>query len=303
MNRKPEQQDIGVENRGATIRLEFVRHDRREPSTAEIPDAKSPLTKRGRTHTTEVGKTRDPNPSVGFAYGSPRARAQETAVRQLLANEEWITEDTTLEEMDAHIAEELKHGKKLVVTEKLNYKADANNEYAREYEEHYAKRKDLVPFLYYESDKLVEELNDLKDNSYTRLAANIAELIKRYIIMLSRWVNIYDKNKEKYKDSNEMQRFFGTHSTIGESFLLKIIEKTEGVEAAKKFIDDLPDKNGIDFSDGVSVVLEEGGQAGARIKVKFHDRTWDIEPAIIDAIIQDRSDLDERIKAKIEESK
>ncbi len=275
-----------------------MRHDRREPSTTENPDESSSLTKLGRRHTTEVGKTRNPDPQMGFAYGSPRVRAQETALRQLLANEQWVTDDTTLEEMDAHIAGELKYGKKLKVTENLNFKGGANEEYARVFEEHYVNRKDLVPFLYYESDRLVEELGDLEDDSYTRLAANVAELIRRYIGMLPRWMDIYEKNKEKYKEQNEMQRFLGTHSTIAESFLLKVIEKTEGVDAAKKFIDDLPDKNGIDFSDGISVELA-GIEAGTQVKVTFHGKTWNITTTIISEIIQDSNDLDKKILDKL----
>jgi len=69
------------------IRLEFFRHDRREPVTEQKPDEKSRLTAEGRKHATEIGKTKNPNPETGLVYGSPRERTQETAMSQLLANE------------------------------------------------------------------------------------------------------------------------------------------------------------------------------------------------------------------------
>lgn len=284
------------------IRLEFLRHDRREPATKEKPDERSRLTAEGRKHATEIGKTKNPSPETGFAYGSPRERTQEAAMRQLLANEGWVSDETTLEEINDEIKKRLPYGKKLSVSEKLNYKDDVNPKFAAIYNQHYSGTKDLVPFLYYESDRLVKELGDTDDYSYTRLAANVAEFIKKYIGILPRWRKILETNPQKYEGISEMQRFLGTHSTIGESFLLKIIERTEGVEVAKQFIEDLPDKNGIDFSDGISVVLGFDGE-NAKVEISFHDKTWQVDEAMIDSIIEDRTRLDEEIKEKLQKEK
>lgn len=284
------------------IRLEFLRHDRREPATEEKPDEKSRLTAEGRKHATEMGKTKSPSPETGFAYGSPRERTQEAAMRQLLANEGWVSDETTLEEISDEIKKRLPYGKKLSVSEKLNYKTDANPKFAEVYNQHYSKTKDTVPFLYYDSDRLVKELGDADDYSYTRLAANAAEFVKKYITILPRWREILEKNPQKYAGGSEMQRFLGTHSTIGESFLLKIIERTEGAEAARQFIEDLPDKNGVDFSDGISIVLGFEGEK-PKVKVSFHDKTWEVDESMIDGIIEDRTRLDEEIKKNLQEEK
>ncbi len=294
--------DEGEKKLKPEIRLEFFRHDRRELATPQRPDEKSPLTEVGRRHATEVGKTKNPKPETGFAYASPRERAQETAMRQFLADEEWIDDETTLEEINDEIKKRLPYGQKLSVSEKLNFRFDADPEFARAFDKHYLEMKDALRFLYSESDALVKKLDDLDDYSYTRLAANIAEFVKKYIIMLPRWRQILEDHPEKYEGINEMQRFLGMHATIGESFLLKVIEKTEGIDAARQFIEDLPDKNGIDFSEGISMTIGFDEDV-PKVKITFHDKTWEVDEALIDEIISDRTKLDEGIRKKLAERK
>lgn len=278
------------------IRLEFLRHDQREPATKEQGDGDSLLTREGRRHAKEIGQIKSPNPNIGLVYGSPRVRAQETAMRQLFAGEEWLDESTSAPEMNKRIGSQLSYGKKVVVSDKLDFRTNVNPKFAEIYGKHYSVTKDTVPFLYYESDRLVRELKDAGDYSYTRLAANVADMIKKYIKVLPQWKKILENNSEKYKGVNELQRFLGTHSTVCESFLLKIIEKTEGGDAAKKFIDDLPDKNGIDFSDGISVVIVLKDEAVV-VRVSFHDKVWVVGENIIDEIVQDRVKLDDEISS------
>lgn len=280
----------------AQIRLEFIRHDQKAPTPDGVPDEAVPLTPEGRKHTIEFGRNRNPNPRMGFAYGSPRVRAQETVLRNLFAHEDWLREDMTPEEIIGEIKSRLPYGQKLYITEKLNFRTGVHPVFAETYSDHYFKRKDTVPFIYYESDRLVRDLGDQEDFSFTRLAGNVAELIKRYVNMLPRWKEILEKNPDKY-DGNEMQRFLGSHSTVGESFLLKVIEKTEGLEAAKKFIDDLPDKNGIGFSDGFSVAITTNG-ARPSILITFHEKKWNVGPELIDEIIRERQAFDREVADK-----
>ncbi len=279
------------------IRLEFLRHDRREPVTEEKPDEKSRLTPEGRKHASDMGRTKNSTPESGFAYGSPRERTQETALRQLLADEGWVTDETTLGDVNEEIRKQLPYGKKLSISEKLNFRKDADLRFTAVYDKHYSQTKDLVPFLYYESDGLVKELGDLDDYSFTRLAGNVAEFVKKYITILPRWEQIRKQNLQKYANTEEMQRFLGTHSTVSESFLLKVIEKVDGKEAAKKFIEDLPDKNGVDFSEGISIAIGSDGDA-VKIRVSFHDKTWEIEPEVIDEIINEKETLNKFIIEK-----
>jgi hypothetical protein len=77
--------------------------------------------------------------------------------------------------------------------------------------------------------------------------------------------------------------------------LLKIIEKTQGKEAAEKFIAELPDKNSIAYSDGISVVIGRSGK-DIRVEITFHETTWIVGEKIIDEIINDRKTFDDEIR-------
>ncbi len=290
------------ENKGifkSKIRIEVFRHDQRD-KTIKVPDEKSRLTKGGSIHAKEIGKTKNPNPRVGLAYGSPRERSQETALRALMANEDWVTEDMTMEEILKGIEERGGRGKKIIASEKLNYKGDVHPEYAKLYDYHFFKACDAIPFLYNESDDLVRKLGDNEDFCYTRQAANVADFVKKYLGVLPHWEKLTEEKPEKYKEIDEMQRFLGTHGSVTECFLLKIIEKTEGKDEAKRFIDSLSNKNGIDFSDGISIDLGYEGEE-VKVKISFHDKTWDVDEAMIDNIIEDKTRLDEETEVKRKE--
>ena len=274
-----------------SIRLEFLRHDKPLPKSPGQSADKMPLAPESRGHAEEIGKTKNPDPTRAVAFGSPRVRSQETALRQLLANEDWVTEETSLEEIEQGISDRMPVGGKLLVSEKLNYRSDANPDYAKVYQSHYAGAKDLVPFLFNESDDLTVRLGDTEDFSYTRLAANVAELIKKYVGILPRWEQLAEEKPETYGENPELQRFLGTHSTISESFLLKVIEKTQGRGAAQDFVNALPDKNGIGFSDGISAVVDEFDGA-TKISITFHAQHWEIDENVLDEIISDRDQLD-----------
>lgn len=275
------------------IRLEFFRHDQPGKAQECQPDEKVRLTPEGRQHATEIGKKKFPRPRMGFVYASPRERTHETALRQFLSDEDWITGETSLEEINEAIRNKLPVGKKLVTTEKLNFRSSANPDYSKEYKQHFTQTKDILPFLVYESDELVRKLGDSDDYSYSRLAANVAELVKKYIDMYPRIKGALQK--PKYKDEQEMQRFFGTHATVAESFLLKIIEKTEGKDALKKFIDELPSKMGLNFSEGISIIIN-GENENTKLVVNYGSKSWKIDSGIIDEIIKDRTTLDKSIK-------
>ncbi len=91
-----------------------------------------------------------------------------------------------------------------------------------------------------------------------------------------------------------MQRFLGTHQSIGESFLLKVVEKLEGREAALKFIDQISTQNGFELGLGFSITIEPDGES-AKIRIVCGDNTILATPEIIEAIIKDRVDLDKTV--------
>ena len=269
------------------IRLECIRHDDHDSTK---PDEKSRLNAKGREHATESGKDRSPNSKGGFIYASPRERTLETAAREFFTKEDWISRDTSLEEILDHIM--LPVGMKYKISELLNYKTDAHPEYEEIFYKHYKGDKDVLEFIYKDSDDLVKRLNDIEDCSYSRFAANLAKLIYRYIKILDNWNRVYLNKKDELGEQNEIQRFLGTHSMVLDSFLLKIIEKSDGRAAVKKFINELPSKNGIvGLGDGFSIILKQINNE-TTINICYKDNSWNVTPELIEDIIKDREELD-----------
>lgn len=281
-----------------SIRLEFFRHDERGPMTeGQTDDRPVMLSQKGREHAAGIGKTKDPQPEVGIAYGSPRVRSRETALRSLLTNEEDIIPADSYEDIEKKIGQYFKARKltarKDYTDERLNFNFDGTETFGNIFSDHYRNSKDALRFMFEESDDLVRKLGDKESTCYSRLAGNVAELVQKYLRILPVWQRITEKEPEKYIEyKNELQRFLGSHQTITESFLLKIIEKIEGREVARNFIESLPNKNGFDYSEGFTVILlpsKEGKEP--MIEVRYKDKHWEITPELIEAIIEDKRKL------------
>ena len=230
---------------------------------------------------------------MGLVYGSPRQRAQETALRQLLANEAVVTDESTLEELKESVKKALPFGNKLVISDQLDYMAkNPDPAFTEAYNSNYQKGQ-LLSFMLNESDNLVKEKMDANDYSYSRIAGNIASIVKRYTGIMPTWERIYDK--KQFGDANEMQRFVGTHQGIPEIFLIKVIEKTEGKKAAEEFIEQLPDKNGGGFSEGISATIRME-QSKPEVALRYGDKEFVIGEDILDSILADVESLDESVK-------
>ena len=284
-----------------SIRLEFFRHDEKDkPTTAgpRIGDEFVRLTQKGREHSTEVGKTKNPEPEVGLAYGSSRERSTEAALRQLLAEETEIGSNDSLEDIQRKISEQLTVGKKNIVSENLNFNWDGSQEFHDVAYDHYLRTKDALVFILEESDALVRKIGDEKSTSYSRAAARIAELVEKYIEIFPQWEKITAKDPEKYaQHQNEMQRFMGSHQDALEPFLLKIIDMTNGRAAVEAFIDSLPDKNGFGFGEGFSVRIVRDAAGEPLAHISFKGQEWTVDAKVIKNIIQDGRALDEEIRA------
>lgn len=286
-----------------SIRLEFFRHSKQGPQTEGMQEYQRRLTDEGRLAATEAGKDRNPNPEMGLVYGSPRDRSQETAYRQLLTNQEEITPGESMEDIETLIKNELPVGKKKIVDERLNFNWEGSQKFHEISYEHFLKAKDTLRFLVEESDALVVAADDKISTSYSRCAANTAEIIQKYLKILPNWERIVqadnqktEKDKKDYdKNNNELQRFLGSHGGTVENFLLKLIDKTEGREAVLEFIKNLPDQNNFQFNDGYSVRLYSGDNQ-PKIEIKYHDKVWNIQPEMLDKFIEERNGLDKKIQ-------
>ncbi|MEO6077170.1 MAG: hypothetical protein ABIP54_00085 [Candidatus Andersenbacteria bacterium] len=283
----------------ATIRLEFFRHDAKTAEATAGPrseDADIRLTLEGRNHAKEQGKEKDPHPETSIVYGSMRDRAMETSLRHMLANDERVTNESSLEDMRALVGSNISKGRKDIATQLLDFEMEGNPEFNKVAYEHYIDKKDLLDWLWKESDRTVRDLHDKESSSYSRMAGNVAELINKYINIFPRWQKITESESEKYAQfNNELQRHFGSHQSVLESFLMKVIQKTDGEEAVSDFIGSLKSRNGLDFSEGFSVEIE-GGAEQEEVKVTFRDNQWKVDRTTIREIVAERDELDESIE-------
>jgi len=293
-----------------SIRLEFFRHDKKETKKEEQPNETVRLTKEGRVHATKAGNSQDPHSEVAIIYASPRQRSQETAYRHMFATEPNITNEMSLEDIQAMIdAELVAQGglnkgqlKKEIITDHLNFQWDTSTPLGAEVEEHYIQKKDALLFVWQSSDRRAHELHDLTSTTYSRAAGNIAELVLKYVKILPRWEQIVKNHPEKYKEfKNELQRFFGSHQSVTECFLMKVIEKTQGKEAVLKFFAHLPNKNGFDFSEGFTFSIESMQDGQPNLLIRFHDQTWNIQVSMIDEMIRERDELNQSIMEQKED--
>ncbi len=279
-----------------SIRLEFFRHDEKESDPGK-PEQDIRLTQAGREHASSVGLEREPQADVAVVYGSPRVRSTETALRQALAGTGEISSEDSLEDIEDLVSSHLAVGKKNLVDERLNF--HYGPAYIDSAMERFTGGKDYLVFSLMESDNLVKEKKDNESSCYSRQAAGIAEIVKRYFGTLSRWEQITTENPDKYKKSGlELQRFFGSHATVPETFLLKVIEKQEGKEAALEFLGRDLGKNGFGYSEGYSLKIrrdEESGEATGELSYK--DKVWKIDGDLLEAIIADRDELDKSINS------
>lgn len=292
----------------ATIRIELHRHDRKErQSTGDRQgDEFIRLTEDGRLQASEAGKSMSPQPEVAVAMGSLKERALETSLRHMFANEDSITPEMSLEDMRALADANLVKGHKHAMIEELDFNLSGTPEFNQEADNRYLNAKDYVAFMFRESDNLALELGDESSSTLSRMAANIAKIIQKYEKILPNWQRATEQTSEdgqgKYAEyDNQMQRFLGTHGGVPESFLLRVIQKIDGAEAAETFLQELTEKgqgNGFNFSEGYSIVIHQSEDGEVMADLTYQDKTWVIRPEVLQEITQDATHLNEEIAAK-----
>jgi len=245
-------QNEATEEISSRIDLRFFRHDEKESDKTKH-DNDIELTPKGRMHAKEQAGVGDISHSV--AFGSPRKRAQETAGFVMAGNVEGVTGEENFKDLEAKINEGIGYGSKINVDERLNFRLEEDTPYGKAAYEAY-NGKTLMSFLIEKSDAMAEEYGDTKNDTYSRQAAGIAEIVLKYVGIAPR----FDQLAHEKNDEGEpvMRRFFGTHQSVAESFLLKIVEATQGTQDAVELARSLG--NGSGFSEGfeAEVVTREG---------------------------------------------
>lgn len=268
----PELEPSGYHSR---IVLNFFRHADKPKAEPGQTDESVRLTPTGRQQSwlaSDSYHSEGASPETSLAMGGPRERSQETAGWVMAGDLDKLKGDESLEELKAILDKEQKFGSKLGVDNRLNFEI-GEGEYADKLYQAYGADKNGLRWLIDESDKLAKKTGQTNATSYSTGASQIAEIIKKYENIAPR----FDALVEKYKDEpaeedkrmeDTMQRFFGSHLSVPDAFLAKLIEITDGTEERDRFVTAL-DNHGLDFVEGFQAEIKTASK-GQKPTVEIH---------------------------------
>ncbi|MEY2664611.1 MAG: hypothetical protein RIT04_419 [Candidatus Parcubacteria bacterium] len=273
------------------IDLHFFRHDEKEGDPLKN-DYDIELSPKGREGA--KAQAQETNLEQAMAFGSPRKRTQETAGFIMAGADAGITGNESLDELRAKIDGDIEYGSKIAVDPKLNFDMEGDTEYVKEAMTAY-KAGTLIPFLIEKSDELALETGDTVSSTYSRMAASIAGIIKKYIGVAPRWNDLVKDEQKGYEPI--LERFLGTHQSMQESFLAKLLEVTKGTEERDRFAQVIGGK-GFGYSEGfeVEIVTKEGDPTpSVRITYKKEGKTpetsFDFDETVSLETIEEISEL------------
>lgn len=253
--------------------LHLFRHDKKGKASEGQADQDVRLTDEGRNHAAQFGDSAT-NIRQSIAFGSPRERAQETAAFHMAGGQEEIAGDETFEELHAKLDAEFTLGKahKVGVDRNLDFTAIEGTPVGDGCNDAYA-RGITLEWMVQESDKLAGEVEDTDNSTYNRSAAQIAKIILKHVQVSGVWDKLVESGR--YEDK-KLERFLGSHQTVPESFLAKVVELTRGINERDRFVDVLG-KNGFGFSEGYDIKIVRVNTGHPSIHISYHrvneDRT------------------------------
>ena len=249
--------------RNGVIKLHFFRHSIKAKDDS-VEDNDLPLSKEGRDLAKSMADT-NTNIDQSIAYGSPRVRTQETSMLKMVGDSIGDLDDVDVVEMRERLDEGRTFGSKLGIDDDLDFKdSEVSKEISDELGNAYNEGT-YVQYIVEKSDQRLQETGQEDKEGYTKKAAKIASIIERYTRSLSRWDQLVNE-KTDYKP--ELERFFGTHQGIPESFLAKVIEKTKGIEERGVFLETMK-KGGFDFVEGFDITIDSSKHDNIRIVIDF----------------------------------
>ncbi len=246
----------GHEAYSSKIDIRFFRHDQKETDKTKS-DLEIELTPDGRKHAKSLAE--DTNLAQSVAFGSPRKRTQETAGFVMAGSQEDITGNESFTELKAKIDKDVGFGSKIGVDPRLNFELEGDTEYVKEAVKAF-KDGILMRFLIEKSDERAKETGDDVSSTYSKMAASVASIIQKYVGIAPRWDELVTDETKKYEPV--MRRFMGTHQSIQECFLAKVIELTKGMEEREHFLNTVGSA-GFSFGEGfkAEVITKEPGSA------------------------------------------
>ncbi len=252
------------------IFLSFFRHSPREKGKGSAP-----LTPEGRQMS--INKASDLHPDgsdikdikQAVAFGSSHRRGHETAGFVMGGGLEEITgEEDTIEELKEKLNEGINIGSKLVIDKRLNFGFNFESKLGKAVFDN-LRNENFLKFIIEQSDELAKESPEDKESAcYSRLAANIAEIIMKYVNVEKKWDKLANDKDKDY--SKTLERYFGSHAGVLESFLSKIITKTKGMDVLEKFLQIHP--VGFDYTSGFNVEIisdENHDPNNPKIHIKY----------------------------------
>lgn len=201
----------------------------------------------------QANASSDPSGDIeqSIAFGSPRKRAQEVSLH-VMAGQAGVTPDMNFETAKEMVDEDLGMGSKVGSEKRLDFAAQGKTGDA--FNQAYMDGR-TMEWLVKESDSSAIENKDKITSTYSRMASNVASLVSKYYRTADRWQELVLDSEKKYE--KDLKRFLGTHQTVTESFLAKVIEKTKGEDARDKFVEILG--GGFGFVEGISVEIKSMG--------------------------------------------
>src|SRR3989344_9313950 len=271
------------------IILEFMRHGEKENDKTKS-DEEVRLTEKGRMMAGEKGEELDPQKEVSLAWGSPKKRTQETALRAMLPD---IDPNASLEDIEEIIREEQKFGKKLIVDERLSF--DLSGPEGKEMLAAFKEGK-YLQYLISESDKRAIELGDKTSSSYSRYAGNIAEIVSRYIKIGDNFNRIASKDGKYEEFGNQLERYLATHQGAAEGFVAKVLEEAQGLEKRDEFISSVG--SGFKETEGIHLEIQNNGnhqEITITYQINGNKETIAVSRDLIENIIKDREEFEKKI--------
>ena len=279
------------------IHLSIARHDK-QVKTEGVPDEELELTSEGRAHAVAQAELEDISQAV--AFGSPRARAQQTAGLAMAGASGGITGDETLAELREKLDHGFPNGKgsKLVIDPRLNFVIDEKTEYGKQATKAFGDGN-YLNFLVEQSDELAKQAGDKETTTYSRQAANVASIVEKYMKVAPRWNQLVTDPESRQDQSQEytntLERYLRTHGGVGESFLAKVLEHMKGPEERDRFIHNVGGA-GFKHSEGfdVNISLSESGEPLVHVRYEKQGETpeesfifdEDVSAEVIAAIAQ-----------------
>ena len=310
-NRNDEVQELGESGKEkelgerTCITLHFFRHGKKGKKEVGAPDEPVELTEQGRAEALATGREHPANTEVAWAAGSPRIRSAHTALLRLIGARQDIAEkikDMSYADAKKEIKKMLKAGEKVATLPELNFVTDGTPEFSNAFEHAY-ETGHALEFMVLESDDLVAKQKDMASLSYSRIAANFASLIAREMVVGNNFNKLVSSNRDKYIEyNNALERYFGTHHTVPESFYLKALEKITGQRPTPEFMktyfsDQTGKVNGFDTQEGFTIdIVNQGATQQLILRGSRGIPDITLTPKILAEIIGDAERLDANIE-------